>query len=88
MKKFYKEGARRILAGQKKKSTILITLRGAARNLLNRKTLTAKRMAEKACGASGSVRRLCGKAEDGRGKVGHFFAVLRTMSSLTAAKPR
>jgi hypothetical protein len=65
--KFYREGARRILAGQKKMSTILITLRVESRALLVRKMLTAKRMAEKACYARLSAALVCGKAEDGSG---------------------
>jgi hypothetical protein len=73
MRKFYKEGARRILAGQKKKSTIQIALCGAVRNPFAGIVLTAKRMAEKARGARDTGQGVCGKAEDGSGKMGHFF---------------
>ena len=45
--KVYREGARRILAGQKKLSTILITGIGARNTYRSHeKTLTAKRMSE------------------------------------------
>jgi len=46
--KFYREGARRILAGPKKMSTILITVRKCIWNWLGAKMLTAKRMPEMA----------------------------------------
>jgi hypothetical protein len=46
MMKVYREGARRILAGQKKKSTILITSGGVGEICWLGKVLTAKRMPE------------------------------------------
>jgi hypothetical protein len=70
MMKFYRQEARRILAGPKKKSTIQITLWSGSWSLLGRKMLTAKRMSGKAYGTSDSARRLCGKAEDGSGYPG------------------
>jgi hypothetical protein len=70
MRKFYKEEARRILAGQKKKSTVLITLLGEVPKSLGRKMLTGKRLDGKACWARDSGLAVCGKAEDGGGKRG------------------
>jgi hypothetical protein len=68
MLKFYRQEARRILAGQKKLSTILITSLRRSRKPFKRIVLTAKRMGESPCwgGVSGGSR--CGKAEDGSGK--------------------
>jgi hypothetical protein len=48
MMKFYRQGARRILAGQKKMSTILITLRVQLRKPCIRKMLTGQRISESA----------------------------------------
>jgi hypothetical protein len=50
MRKFYRQEARRILAGQKKMSTILITERGAAVFAFSGKRLTVKRMPENVYG--------------------------------------
>jgi hypothetical protein len=67
MMKVYSEGARRILTGQKKLSTILITRRGQGRDAFEGKMLTAKRMAVIPYQARLSGRWVCGKAEDGSG---------------------
>jgi hypothetical protein len=67
MMKFYKEGARRILAGPKKMSTILITAWKSVRNWLGAKMLTAKQMPENAYWTSVSGSPVCGKAEEGSG---------------------
>jgi hypothetical protein len=77
MEKFYKEGARRILAGQKKKSTTLIALCGAARNPFTRIVLTAKRMAEKACGARDTGQGVVEKLRIGVEKWGISFPCSR-----------
>jgi hypothetical protein len=70
MMKFYREGARRILAGQKKKSTIEITAWCGSWDERAGKMLTGKRIAENPGGARDSGRLRCGKAEDGSGKPG------------------
>jgi len=50
MMKFYREGARRILAGQKKMSTILITSRGTSGSPFKGKKLTGSERARKCAG--------------------------------------
>jgi hypothetical protein len=67
MMKFYRQEARRILAGQKKLSTILITCEEGSRFLEDGNLLTAKRMAEKPHGVGKGEDSCCGKAEDRRG---------------------
>jgi hypothetical protein len=67
MMKFYRFEARRILAGQKKMSTILITLERAAVLSTPRKIVDSKADRENACPARGPAERVCGKAEDGSG---------------------
>jgi hypothetical protein len=67
MMKFYREEASRILAGQKKMSTILMAKCGTARNPFHRKTLTAKRMTVDTNWTSGIRSLHCGKAEEGSG---------------------
>jgi hypothetical protein len=67
MRKFYREEARRILAGSKKLSTILITGQGGAHSSFREKKLTGKRMAKSQAEQRGSAPPLCGKAEDGSG---------------------
>jgi hypothetical protein len=67
MRKFYRQEARRILAGQKKMSTILITGWGEAVFAFSGKGLTVKRMPEKPDGTGLLGWRRCGKAEDGSG---------------------
>jgi hypothetical protein len=67
MVKFYREEARRILAAQKKLSTILITERSALRLPPCSKTIDSKRMTENHYLTRVIDEWLCGKAEDGRG---------------------
>jgi len=67
MMKFYRFEARRILAGQKKMSTILITPERAAVVSAPRKSVDSKADRENACPALASAGITCGKAEDGSG---------------------
>jgi hypothetical protein len=67
MMKFYRVEARRILAGQKKMSTILITLQRAVALGVGRKSVDRKADREKARPARVSAWSVCGKAEDGSG---------------------
>jgi len=67
MMKFYRFEARRILAGQKKMSTILITLERIAVLSTPRKSVDSKADPENARPALVSAASGCGKAEDGSG---------------------
>jgi hypothetical protein len=78
MMKFYREGARRILTGQKKLSTILITGQCRWWSECAGKMLTGKKIGGKAGGVRVTAWRGCGKAEDGGGKRGD----IRMVSSL------
>jgi hypothetical protein len=72
MLKFYREEARRILAGPKKMSTILITAARRWSGESERKMLTGKRMGGNAGGARDSGLLRCGKAEEEGGKHGEI----------------
>jgi hypothetical protein len=67
MIKFYRFEARRILAGQKKMSTILVTTQGAAVRSGGTKGLDRKADYGNARPASVSLWSVCGKAEDESG---------------------
>jgi hypothetical protein len=67
MIKFYRFEARRILAGQKKLSTILVTRERAAVLSGGMKNVDRKADCGNACPALVSVWSVCGKAEDESG---------------------
>jgi hypothetical protein len=81
MMKFYKEGARRILAGQKKKSTILITSRGTRGSPLTGKKLTGRGWAGRRAGQGMRRDWVVEKLRMGVDKWGISFPGSRPMSS-------
>ena len=68
--KFYRQEARRILAGPKKMSTILVTRRSAREYARTEKILTGNQMLENRLQAHISTAPICGKAEDQSGYQG------------------
>jgi hypothetical protein len=67
MRKFYRQEARRILAGQKKLSTILMTRLDGQGALVSRKNVDRELNGEKSSGVRASEVVHCGKAEEGSG---------------------